>query len=499
MDGLFTTLTKLKRTHIAALSAIIALIHVGLITGCSLLSGGVKTSTNEIVLARIMSVTAVEQVDKVSVIIESDIPLSYSEIKLSNPIRLVVDFPDAELSVLEGQPETPSGLVTSVRVVQFDEYAGRIARVEITLKEIPEYEISSHGNNTVIDFFKPAPAEKIMEISTPSDRESENGSEREIEIPEAGTVEQGQAVTAISRHSGRVTEPEIQRPILSREKPEAHKRWIGKPEPEKTGEAAEKAEIAPEEEKEQDVISARTGPVGAYGPGEYLEFVLKWAGIAAGDSTMSVETYTGEGKEKVYRIVSKAKSRPYLDIFYKVRNRIESYINPENSLTHKYVVNSREGGRRKERVLVFDQNRHLVTRIVREKGETISDLYEIPESVHDSLSSFYAIRDEELNVGDRIQFMVFEGRKNWELIVDVLAREEITVRAGTFKTIKIHPLLKYEGIFRRKGELFVWVTDDEVRMPVLMKSKVKVGSIVAELARYSFSGPPADALEMEAP
>jgi hypothetical protein len=492
MDGLFTTLTKLKRTHIAALSVIIALLHVGFITGCSLLSGGVKTSANEIVLARILSVTVVEQAGRVSVIIESDIPLSYSEIKLSNPIRLVVDFPDAELSVLVGQPETPFGLVTSVRAVQFDEYTGSIARLEIVLKEIPEYEISSYGNNTFIDFFKPPIAEKAVEISLPSDNASEKVIVKEKETTEIGTVEPEQAESRISRQLESVAEPEIQRPILSVDEPEVHKRWIGKTEP-------EKAEIASENEMEQDVIPAKTGPVGAYGPGEYLEFVLKWAGIVAGDSTMSVETYTGEGKEKVYRIVSKAKSRPYLDIFYKVRNRIESYINPENSLTHKYVVNSREGGRRKERVLVFDQNRHLVTRIVREKGETISDLYEIPESVHDSLSSFYAIRDEELNVGDRIQFMVFEGRKNWELIVDVLAREEIKVRAGTFKTIKIHPLLKYEGIFRRKGELFVWVTDDEVRMPVLMKSKVKVGSIVAELTRYSFSGPPADALEMEAP
>ncbi|MFV2082623.1 MAG: DUF3108 domain-containing protein, partial [bacterium] len=204
-------------------------------------------------------------------------------------------------------------------------------------------------------------------------------------------------------------------------------------------------------------------------------------------------------EKEIYRIISTAKSRSLVDIIYKVRNRIESYIDPASGLTLKYVVNSREGGRRKKRVLIFDQNRQLVTRIVREKGKITSDLYEIPEYVHDSLSSFYAIRNEELNVGDRIQFMVFEGRKNWELVVDVLAREEITVRAGTFKTIKIHPLLKYEGIFRRKGELFVWVTDDEMKMPVLMKSKVRVGSIVAELARYSFSGPPEDALEMEIP
>ncbi len=498
----------MKKDPTLVLLAITAMLLTTLITACSLLSGGVKTSANENILARIMSVTVVGQADRVSVLIESDVPLSYSEIKLSNPIRLVVDFPDAELSVPEGQPEASYGLVTSVRAMQFDEYAGRIARVEITLKEIPEYEISSHGNNTVIDFFKPDTSEKTAEVSSPSDRVNKNADVMKTETTEAGVVEPGQAEPEISRQPHSVTEPEIRHPTLPEEGHDALNRWKDKPEPdygnstpepEKIRKAAGKTDIASEDEKESDVIPARPGPVEAYNPGEYLEFVLKWAGIVAGDSTMSVENYTGEEGKNVYRIVSTAKSRSLVDIFYKVRNRIESYIDPASGLTHKYVVNSREGGRRKVRVLVFDQNRHLVTRIVREKDKITSALYEIPEYVHDSLSSFYAIRDEELNVGDRIQFMVFEGRKNWELIVDVLAREEITVRAGTFKTIKIHPLLKYEGIFRRKGELFVWVTDDEVRMPVLMKSKVKVGSIVAELARYSFSGPPEDTLEMEIP
>jgi len=199
---------------------------------------------------------------------------------------------------------------------------------------------------------------------------------------------------------------------------------------------------------------------------------------------MSVSSYRSGSGAKLYKVVSTARSRSVVDIFYRVRNRVETYIDPASGLTEKYVVNSREGGKRKERVLIFDQGRNLVTRLVREKGNTSSMVFQTPSMVHDSLSSFYAIRDQDLKIGESLSFKVFEGKKNWELVVDVLAKEEITVRAGTFKTIKIHPLLKYEGIFRRKGELFVWVTDDDRKMPVLMKSKVKVGSIAAELAAY---------------
>jgi hypothetical protein len=227
------------------------------------------------------------------------------------------------------------------------------------------------------------------------------------------------------------------------------------------------------------------GAVTAFAPGERLEYVLKWSGIAAGDSVMEVVDGDPVNGIRLYNVISTAKSRSLVDVFYKVRNRYETHINPLDGLPRKYVFAMNEGGKNKDRVLLFDQERHIVTRIVQEKGKTQSQIYEIPEGCHDNLSTLYAMRNEDFKVGDSLMFRVFEGKKNWELIVDVLAEEEIEVKAGTFTTLKVHPKLKFEGIFRRKGELLVWMTDDERHIPVLMKSEVRVGSINAELVRYS--------------
>jgi len=70
--------------------------------------------------------------------------------------------------------------------------------------------------------------------------------------------------------------------------------------------------------------------------------------------------------------------------------------------------------------------------------------------------------------------------------VKVLRREEIVTPVGRFKTIVVHPLLKSEGIFARTGDMFIWLTDDERRIPVQMKSKVIVGSITATLTGGSY-------------
>ncbi len=225
---------------------------------------------------------------------------------------------------------------------------------------------------------------------------------------------------------------------------------------------------------------------GAFAPGEKLDFVLKWNGIAAGDSTMSVGNMTSSEGIPLFRIVSTARSRSLIDLFYPVRNRYESRFDPAVGLPRKYLAHMREGGKKEDRALLFDQERHIVTRIVNKDDRTESRVYKILPSTQDTLSSLYVMRNETLRVGDRVGFRVFESRKNYELIVEVLGKEEIKVAAGRFQTLKIHPIIKYGGIFRRKGELFIWITDDRHHLPVLMKSKVSIGSITAELAGYAY-------------
>jgi hypothetical protein len=68
--------------------------------------------------------------------------------------------------------------------------------------------------------------------------------------------------------------------------------------------------------------------------------------------------------------------------------------------------------------------------------------------------------------------------------VRVVRRENVEVPAGTFRCLVVEPLLKSAGLFKQEGSLTIWLTDDARRMPVLMKSKVAVGSIAAELESF---------------
>jgi hypothetical protein len=105
--------------------------------------------------------------------------------------------------------------------------------------------------------------------------------------------------------------------------------------------------------------------------------------------------------------------------------------------------------------------------------------------VQDDLSLLFYLRTLTLEPGQDIELDIYGGKKLYRLTVRIVKRERIKVEAGVFSTIVVEPLLQAAGLFKHEGRVRVWLTDDRLHLPVLMKSKVVVGSIVAELESYT--------------
>ena len=102
---------------------------------------------------------------------------------------------------------------------------------------------------------------------------------------------------------------------------------------------------------------------------------------------------------------------------------------------------------------------------------------------HSIMSAFYLVRTLPLKEGETSRFSAVSGKKRYELKVIVHKRETIKTDLGTFKTVKVEPVLDGDGIFNSSGRIFIWFTDDEKRLPVLMQCEIKLGSIKAELKK----------------
>lgn len=214
----------------------------------------------------------------------------------------------------------------------------------------------------------------------------------------------------------------------------------------------------------------------AFGVGEKLVFEISYGPIKAGTAVMEVKEIVELKGRDCYRVISTAKSNRFFSSFFRVEDRAESFIDVKGIFSWRFEKHLREGKYRADRFAEYDQVHHIVTT---NKGQM-----EVPPYVQDVLSALYYVRTQELAVGQPLFVDNHSGRKLYPLKVKVHRREQVTVPAGTFDCFVTEPILKAGGVFKHKGRIWVWLTADEKRMPVLMKSKVIIGSIDAKLKSY---------------
>ncbi|HEX7401580.1 MAG TPA: DUF3108 domain-containing protein [candidate division Zixibacteria bacterium] len=230
---------------------------------------------------------------------------------------------------------------------------------------------------------------------------------------------------------------------------------------------------SPEESQLKQVVTNR-----AFGVGERFEFSVGYGMINAGTAVMEIPDMVKLDGRKCFHIVSTAQSNKFFSVFFKVDDKVESFMDMYGLYSLRYDKHIREGKFKSDVSMTFDQDKHLA---LYNDGR---DTFQVPDYVQDVLSAFYFVRTQDLQVGKSIQVDNHTDKKTYPLEVKVLRKEKVKVPAGEFDCVVVEPMLKTPGIFEQKGSLTVWLTDDEVKMPVLMKSKVFIGSISTELTGY---------------
>lgn len=215
-------------------------------------------------------------------------------------------------------------------------------------------------------------------------------------------------------------------------------------------------------------------------PGETLVFQAKWNFIPAGEAVLKVlpvETINGV---QSYHFVMTARTYPFIDPFYRVRDRIDAYA--DLKMTHSMLYKQlNEGKSKKNVVLSFDLEKQTVQ--YSKSGKKRAPISILP-GTFDPLSVFYALRFEDLKENTIIEVPVTDGKKSTMGKATVIRRENIRLERGTYDAYLVEPDLKdIGGVFQKTkdAKLSIWVTADKRRIPLRLKSKVIVGSFVAEL------------------
>jgi hypothetical protein len=212
---------------------------------------------------------------------------------------------------------------------------------------------------------------------------------------------------------------------------------------------------------------------------EKLLFNVIWGGwgfrwITAGQATLELLP-TASPTE--WKIQSLAWNNGFFENIYPVRDTVTSVIDSRGIYPLRFDKRTHEGSYHAAISARYDQAAHIL--------KTQDTSLAIEPFTHDVLSAFYFIRTQKIQPGDTLDLAAVSGKKKYNLKVLCHGRENITVPAGNFRTLVVEPVLKGDGLFKAKGKLTIWVTDDESHTPVRMQSKIPVGSIKAELVSKS--------------
>ncbi len=234
----------------------------------------------------------------------------------------------------------------------------------------------------------------------------------------------------------------------------------------------------------------RDWPNRAFGYGERLSFEVSYGFLTAAEAFFSItpSSVVINGRE-TYEVNFDVNSRSSFDIVYKVRDNYKSYIDIKGIFPWKFEQHIRENNYNKDFEVDFLQDS---MRVQTKSNSSDIKYFTVTPYIQDIISAFYYARTMDFKnkkEGDMITIPYFSDDKTVNIEVSFEGREEVDVSAGRFNTFILKPQLK-AGFTSKTSDIYIWLSDDDRKIPVKVKMKIVIGSLVAELTQYSgLSGP----------
>ncbi|MCC6588250.1 MAG: DUF3108 domain-containing protein [Bryobacterales bacterium] len=228
-------------------------------------------------------------------------------------------------------------------------------------------------------------------------------------------------------------------------------------------------------------LSALLSMLAVAAPAETLHYDAEWRLMRAGEATIQ---YANGTAKLTLKTTGLAGSLYHVDDRYTVA--FDTSFCASSSL-----MNAEEGSKRLETRVTFNQPPGTAVTLERDlkKDATIRKEITVPACVHDVIAGLARLRANGPQPGQTVQFPISDGRKSIQARIDALERETVKTPAGTFPAIKYEAHLFGGQLYRRKGRLYLWISDDKRRVPVQIKVQLPfyIGSVTLQLVKEESS------------
>jgi hypothetical protein len=227
------------------------------------------------------------------------------------------------------------------------------------------------------------------------------------------------------------------------------------------------------------LLLAGLAPIAADSSTERLSYTVEWRLIHAGNAIVEAGPSS---------VVVKLDSAGMVSTLYKIEDRYRVQFDNPFCATSS-LMESKEGSRHRETSVTFDRIRNRASLVEKDvdRNAIVSKTadVQIPNCVHDVIAALLRLRRTKVEIGQSVQLPVSDGRKSAAVKVEAQERERVKTPAGTFNTVRYEVNILNGVVYSRTGRVFVWLTDDDRRLPVQFRLRMNfpLGTVTLELEK----------------
>jgi len=209
----------------------------------------------------------------------------------------------------------------------------------------------------------------------------------------------------------------------------------------------------------------------------------------AGEIVISGKNDPSDGHDRI-AITATTTTRGFVRGFYEYDNRAVALIDRSTGRLLSVKETGSEPKRSIDSEFTIDYAKRTATYTDRVRSSRSGTLT-LPAGGDpiDLISALVQTRDWNLKPGDKRDVVVQFGRDFYAITIHAVGFEEVRTPMGKYKTLVLVPRMDKDpkGLFKRGGDIKVWIAQDDSRLPVKMQLKLNFGT--ASLLLNSYQAP----------
>jgi hypothetical protein len=238
----------------------------------------------------------------------------------------------------------------------------------------------------------------------------------------------------------------------------------------------------------QAASPAPAAPVVAhpFAVGEKLSYSAKLGMLTLGSGTLEVAAIDTVRGVESYRLRFRLQGKT---MFYSLDDMLESWMGTSDLNSRRFVQDFVENDKATKR----EYDIYPDSGYYRERGRDATSA--TPAEPLDDAAFFYFVRLTPLEVGKKYTYDRYFRKDKNPVTIEVLKREKMELPDGSkVQCLILHPTIDTKGLFSKRSETRIWLTDDDRRLPVQIRTKFPFGTITLRLRDMVLPGTTASAM-----